>query len=198
MQEITIGLSERQVHFLKMFAANHYPGAKDNLATNKPIHVVQTRRERVVDSSYDSPDATKYYLRSDCTAYDSAKELISGYYERGYDEECPIEIVSFKEAYAQDEFTDINGEGQVLMNEEEYFEAYGLTKDMYSKVNIEYYYEPVAYFFILEEARRYIEYQRHNLCNPRTYTYSCGFANHGEYEHFWDLLFSIGKMLNEG
>lgn len=42
LKTITIELTEQQEHFLKMFAANHYPGADDNLATCKPIHRTYT------------------------------------------------------------------------------------------------------------------------------------------------------------
>jgi hypothetical protein len=117
MPEITISLTEEQEKFLKLFAQNHYPGAKDNVCTNNPLHLVQTREERVVDPDYDEPDKIKY--------------------------------------------------------------------------------RTVAIFFILEEAKKYIKYQGHNLSNPRTYTVSAGYSNKGEYHHFWELLFDMGKRLNE-
>ena len=115
MKTITIELTDQQEYFLKMFAANHYPGAADNLATRKPIHVVQTE-----------------------------------------DTDWPFDDHPYARRYRN-----------------------------------------VAYFFILAEAMHYMQYQSHNLHNPRTFTYSSGYANHGDFEHFWDLLLSIGKMLNE-
>lgn len=190
-KKITIELTEQQEHFLKLFAANHYPGATDNLCSCNPIHVVQTRRERVADPDYGF-DVEKYVR--DGEDYDSAEDLIRAFWD---DVDCPIEIVSFDEASAQDRFTDIDGEEQVILDECDYLNAYGIQGDEYRKVSIEYYYEPVAFFFILAEARRYIEYQRHNLTAPRTYSYSPGYANHGDYEHFWDLLYKLGVMLNE-
>jgi hypothetical protein len=119
MTTITIELTEQQKHFLKLFAANHYPGAEDNLATHKPMHVVQTDNRPYVDPEF--------------------KDLVPNVPQ----------------------------------------------------------YRNVAYFFILEEAKRYMQYQGHNLISPRTYTFSSGYDNRGEYEHFWDLLLAIGKMLNE-
>ncbi|GAB6173303.1 MAG: hypothetical protein QMC95_06415 [Desulfitobacteriaceae bacterium] len=46
----------------------------------------------------------------------------------------------------------------------------------------------VAYFFSREEARRYIEYQRHNLRYPRIYAKSPGYSNDGDWEPFYQLL----------
>jgi len=109
--KIDIELTEKQEHFLKLFAKNQHPGAKDNVCTNKPIHAVQTKRFTIVDNDYD--------------------------------------------------------------------------------------YEDVAYFYTLQSAKEYIKYQSRNLTNPRTYTKSGGYSNYGEYEHFWDLLMSLGIKLNK-
>jgi len=194
MSQITIDLTEQQEYFLKNFAAKQYPESKDNVCTVKPIHLVQTRRERVVDPDYDSPDITVYYVPDDCESYDSAQALIEAYYE---DEECPIPIVSFDEAYESDRFVDIHGEEQVIVHEDDYLEAYGIQKDHYHIVHSEYYYDTVAIFWTLDEAKLYMVYQKHNLCHPRTYTISGGYANKGEYEHFWDLLYDLGCQLNQ-
>lgn len=193
---ITVTLTDKQEHFLKMFAANQCPGSKDNVMTYKPIHVVQTRRERVAHPDYGDGDIVKYYLPDLTEDYESAEEMIRAYWDY-YGDECPIPIISFKEAYDAKEFIDVNGDEQVICDDEDYIEAYGIPEDKYQKADIEYYYEPVAYFFSLAEAKRYMEYQGHNLCHPRTYTYSPGYANHGDFEPFWDLLFSMGGKLNE-
>ncbi len=42
-----------------------------------------------------------------------------------------------------------------------------------------------------------MKYKSHNLCEPRTYTVHCGYGNAGEYEHFFDLLMSMGQQLLE-
>ena len=55
----------------------------------------------------------------------------------------------------------------------------------------------VAYFFSLEEARRYKEYQKHNLKNTRIYAECPGYSNNGDWEPFYDLLTSIGRTLLE-
>lgn len=195
MKNINIELTDEQEYFLKKFAKNHFSGSDQNHCTYKPIHLVQTRRERVIDTDYDSADKVVYVNRDDYEEYyDSVEELVKGYYE--YDK-CPIEIVSFDEAYKQDEFIGTDGEEYVIAEDDDYLEAYGIDTDIYYKVNTEYHYETVAYFFSLDEAKRYIEYQGHNLDNPRTYTVGMGYSNRGEYEPFWDLLMSIGTKLND-
>lgn len=194
MAQATIDLTERQEYFLKEFAAKHYPGSRDNVGTDRPIHLVQTRRERVVDPDYDSADKITYFVPDWEEVYDSYQELIAAYYK---DKECPIPIVSFDEAYRANDFIDVNGEAQVIFGEEEYLEAYGIKRDFYCKTFIGYYFETVAYFWTLDEAKRYMEYQGHNLTNPRTYTVSGGYANKGEYYDFWELLFNLGCQLNK-
>ena len=114
MAEITIQLTKQQEHFLKLFAKNHYPEADDNLCTDRPIHIVQTERERVVDTDYSTADAIIYYVAGSAEDYDSPEELIRAFYE---DRECPIEIVSFDEAYSMDEFIDIYGDEQAILDE---------------------------------------------------------------------------------
>ena len=80
----------------------------------RPIHIVQTERERVVDTDYSTADAIIYYVAGSAEDYDSPEELIRAFYE---DRECPIEIVSFDEAYSMDEFIDIYGDEQAILDE---------------------------------------------------------------------------------
>jgi len=189
---LNIELTDLQEKFLKLFAKNQCEGSKDNVCTHKPIHAVQTQRERITEEGYNE-DKVIYYVPDWSGYYDTAEELIRAYYEN---EDCPITIVSFDEAYKADEFKDVNGEFQVITDDMDYLNAYGIDEKLYYKQAVEYYYEDVAYFFILDEARRYIKYQSHNLNNPRTYTKGPGYSNCGDYEHFWDLLMAMGKKLN--
>jgi len=194
MREIKINLTDEQEEFLKQFAEKQYPNSKDNLLTNNPIHLVQTQRERVVDPEFEDVDIIKYCVPDwGSESYDSSKELVKAYYE---DEDCSIDIVSFETAYDDENFKDIEGEDCCVADEDDYFSAYGIKNDFYYKVHIAKYYETVAYFFILDEAKRYMKYQGHNLANPRTYTVGAGYDNEGEYHHFWKLLFNLGKKLN--
>jgi len=124
------------------------------------------------------------------------RKLIEAYHER-QGEECPVEIVDFDTAYYADKFIGVDGEEWVIVDEGDYLSAYGIPNDFYHKTNICFGYRTAAVFFILDEARKYIEYQGHNLTNPRTYTIGAGYANKGEYHHFWELLFNIGEKLNK-
>ena len=194
MSKITIDLTEQQERFLKEFAAKQYEGSEDNVLTVAPLHLVQTRREKVINEEYGNTDIIKYYVPDWNEDYETAEELIEAYYE---DEECPIPIVNYDEAYADNNFKDIGGEECCITNEEDYFNAYGIGEDFYNRVAIEYYYDTVAVCFILDQAKAYMKYQGHNLCHPRTYTIGGGYANSGEYNHFWKLLFDIGEKLNK-
>jgi len=104
-----------------------------------------------------------------------------------------MEIVPFEELKYKDIETE-DGEEIFVMNYDDYFKAYGINFNAASWLQDNY--EPVAFFFILDEAKRYIEYQRHNLRKPRTYTYSSGYANYGDFDHFRNLLLSMGELLN--
>ena len=190
MKEITIKLTEAQEKFLKEFASKHYSGSDANLCTHNPLHLVQTRKERVA-SDYDSIDVIKYIILGSEGDFDTPEELVESFYEY---EECPIEILPFEEVENCDDFIGVDGEEYSIYDENDYFQAYGI--DEYKMVEIQYYYDTVAYFFILDEAKRYIEYQRHNLNHPRTFTVSSGYSNYGDFDHFWNLLFGIGEQLN--
>ena len=197
MAEITVKLTEEQEKFLKLFASKQFEESKDNVGTHNPLHLVQTQDERVVDPDYDNPDRVKYVVTDDdYKEYESAQELVKGFWDN-CSSECPIEIVGFEEAYRAKEFIGVNGDEQIITDKDDYLEAYGIDEKSYNKVNTCYEYRTVAVFFILDEAKKYLEYQGHNLTNPRTYTVGAGYANKGEYHHFWELLFSMGKQLNE-
>lgn len=55
----------------------------------------------------------------------------------------------------------------------------------------------VSYHFTLQSAKDYIQYQRHNLTQPRTYTVAPGYSNNGDYEPFFDFLMAAGTALLE-
>ena len=153
MAEITVKLTDKQEEFLKLFASKQFEGSRDNVGTNNPLHLVQTQDERVVDPDHEDPDKVSYRVLDSGADYDSIEELIAGYWGN-CSSVCPIEIVSFDEAYRADEFIDVNGEEQVIMDEDDYMEAYGITKDLYYKTNIVFDYRTVAVFFILDEAKK--------------------------------------------
>lgn len=192
-KKIQIEITEAQEKFLKTFAEKQYPGAKDNLATVSPIHVVQTRRERVINPDYDSCDHIAYYNTDMEMGFDSLKEMVESYYE---DDDIDFEIIPYEKC----QYQDIKGYDEKeyhIYDENDYCEAYGIDGSNVHKTYVGYYYETVAFFFIREEAERYMKYQGHNLTSPRVYTYGPGYSNCGDYVPFWNLLMNIGQKLNE-
>jgi len=52
-----------------------------------------------------------------------------------------------------------------------------------------------SFHFSLEEAKKYLTYQGHNLSDPYIFGHSPGYANGGDYIPFYDLLKSIAEKL---
>lgn len=199
MKQVTVSLTEAQEKFLKEFAEKQYDGAKENVATVSPIHVVENKRFSYIPYSSeikDHFDELPLTFTSDedyeCW-HDDEIELIKDWYENR-EEECPIEIKPFSEVYRKG-ITGIDGEEEVICDYHEYFEVYGVKVHAIAWKKEEW--EPTAFFFIRDEAKRYIKYQAHNLKQPRIYTYAPGYANYGDFVPFRDLLLSLGKQLTE-
>ena len=179
-----IKLTEREEKFLREFYEKQKDGAKDNVGTREAIHVVE-REERVfvptkedievwIDAEdeyeeYESFEALIEARRRECGA-DELPELCEVLYER-----------------INDVFIcDIN----------DYAEAFNI-KGFYSGRYV-YRYTPVAFFFIRDEAVRYMtDYQAHNCDNCRIYTYGLGYSNYGDLPCFRELLMKMGKELAE-
>jgi hypothetical protein len=194
MRDFSIKITAAQEKYLKQFANNHCPGAKDNLATYHPIFAVQKKQYNYMPYS---PDIEEYYnhlpLVFGCGVcdkwYKDETELIRNYCR---DKEPPMPIKPFV-ALKHSEIMNRNGRRWVS-DYKDYFAVYGIEDAVVAWQ--EGYYENVAFFFILNEARRYLKYQAHNLKEARIYGYSAGYANEGEYHHFWELLYTLGEQLN--
>lgn len=194
--KLEIELTEKQEKFLKMFAEKHCNGAEDNRMTSDCLHVVEDKRERHIVYHEDLVD---YYSDLDlkfCNDeahecwYDNEVELIEEYLlDNGCDE---VEVVSYEEAYLNN-IIGLDGEEYGINSYNDYFKSYGI---QYVAISwIDYEYIPVAYFFILDEAKRYLKYQAHNLRSPRVYTHSAGYSNCGDFIPFRDLLLEMGTGL---
>ncbi len=48
-KKITVEITEEQERFLRLFAEKQFEGARDNLLTSKPLHLVQKQRERRIE-----------------------------------------------------------------------------------------------------------------------------------------------------
>lgn len=56
-------------------------------------------------------------------------------------------------------------------------------------------YDDIACFFSKEEAKKYLQYQKHNLNAPRIYAKYPGHNNEGDFGPFYNLLRDIAKQL---
>ncbi|WP_156290761.1 hypothetical protein [Oceanobacillus salinisoli] len=199
MKELTINLTDEQAKFLREFAEKQKPGAKDNASTAHAFHVVENKEFDFIPYSDDLNgffEDLPLTFTTDCDYdrwWDDETEMISDWYEdRG--EDCPIEIKPFSEL-RYNYFKGLLEEEELITEWSEYFEAYGVK--LHAMAWRKTRWEKVAFFFIRDEAKRYMKYQSHNLNEPRVYTYSCGYANDGDFVPFRDLLMSMGAKLVE-
>ncbi|QSF43415.1 hypothetical protein [Paenibacillus tianjinensis] len=198
MKKIEIELTDQQEQFLKLFAEKQYPGADDNVCTCNAIHAVETYRPHYIPYHEDQTDYFDHLPLKFTTDYDyevwhnSEVEAVQDWFE-GREEGPPFEIKPLSEM--EYETFEVNDDEIFVMNYSDYFKVYGI--EWYAASWIQENYEPVAFFFILDEAKRYIKYQGHNLTKPRTYTYSSGYSNNGDFNHFRDLLLNMGDKLNK-
>lgn len=188
-KKLVIELNSAQEKFLKKFYEDHHAGSGKNLATVTPIHVVETLKYTYIPYDWHLEDYSLNghicFIEDGEHVYHSIDDLTEEWNDKtDYEYNIPY----YKHVVGQ------NINNVLIDNEEDYINAYQIE-------NIEVYYalenyKPVAFFFIREEAEKYKEYQGHNLNKPRVYTYSPGYANYGEYTHFYELLQNIGKQLD--
>lgn len=185
---INIELTDEQVSYLKQFAANQYEGAEDNVCTPKPLHLVQTQIEEYIHDGGGNGEYDVYINTDDYSErFENERDLVLKYGK--YDN--PDDVVDYETAYYEKD--SIND--RTIYDIDDYFKAYGIDSAI-ECCSVVRRYETVAYFFILENAKKYIKAQSHNLNNPRTFTVYRGYSNESEYEPFFDLLMSIGTKLN--
>lgn len=199
MKKITVTLTEEQEKFLKTFAEKQKAGADDNLFTANALHVVENK---VYDLIPYSDEIAHYFEDIPLTFttdedyenwFDDETSLIKDWYEF-HDTDCPIEIKPYQEVDCC-YLIGVDNKKRFITNREQYFMSYGIEiKGIAWK---KYHWEKVAYFFIREEAKKYLEYQKHNLREPRIYTYSAGYGNEGDFIPFRNLLMEIGTELNK-
>lgn len=188
-KKLEIELTTAQEKFLKKFNEDHYMGSEKNLATYMPIHVVETLDYTYIPYNWNledySLDGHICFVEDGENVYDDIDDLTKAWNDNT-DEEYHI-------PYYKD-VEDQRIDGIYINCEQDYINAYQIenVETCYALEN----YKPAAFFFIREEAEKYKEYQAHNLNKPRVYTYSPGYANCGEYTHFFELLQNIGKQLN--
>ncbi len=131
MSSITVGLTDKQAEFLRLFAKNHHPGADDNLGTDIPIHIVQTKGIEYFPTNecYAScePDGV-VFSAPDITGgvrYKTPGEMVGAY--RGkqteVDPTAPMEILDYTDALGKC-VRGADGAEHYIYSVYSYFEAY--------------------------------------------------------------------------
>lgn len=190
---ITVELTEAQEKFLKKFAENHYEGSPNNHCTSMPLFVVQKATDRVVNEEYETADGQKYiYTEDPSYQFDTPDEVVKEYIS---DNDLTTIFISYEDAVGK-LLTSVEGEEIIVASAQDYLNLYGVDDEYCELISYKADWEDVAYFFIEEEAKRYQDYQSHNLGKSRVYTKSMGYSNYGEYASFWKLLMKMGKILN--
>lgn len=185
---MNIDLTEYEQQMLSAFAKKQYDGAKDNVGTMTPIHVVERICTQYVESS--EGNAWLWSDGYDCTQYfDNFDEMLE--HEREFSgRNLP--------QYSDVEYEDVEtSDGRKIWIDDE--KAYCKAFDIQAyKCCAVVYSEPVAFFFIRDEAVRYKDgYQAHNCGDCRIYTYGLGYSNYGDLPAFRALLMRMGKMINK-
>ena len=176
--ELKFNLKDKEKAFLKEFYEKQHDGAKDNLGTRDAIHVV----ERICKEFVSSEDGYWVVPYSD-EEYDRFEDL--------------IEALNHEEdKYPNfDDVCDTTYNGIYIESDIDYVRAFGI--EAYKGKYVTYT-SPVAFFFILDEAKRYKnDYQAHNCSDCRIYTYGLGYSNYGDLPVFRNMLLNMGKELIE-
>ena len=186
---MNIELTSREKELLATFAEKQYNGAKDNVGTMTPIHVV----ERIRTEYTESPDGDAWmWTDGDCEfrAFDYFDDMVAYAKEQTGKDYPPYDEVEYEDVEKDD------GETVWISEEADYLEAFGIKA---FKVKAFQYTEPVAFFFIRDEAVRYKEgYQKHNCgADCQIYTYGLGYDNKGDLPIFRALLMRMGEMINQ-
>ncbi|MES5837747.1 hypothetical protein [Bacillus cereus group sp. MG11] len=200
MTKVTIEITKEQEQLLKEFANNHFPGSEANNATGNPYFIVQSK---VYDSIpynseieflfEDTPLTFKIdvygsqWIESEVEAVESWFLLIG--------ENSHIEIKPYEEMI-YNEYANPDDELITVENYNDYFQVFGV--EMKEIAWRKESYVDVATFFVRPQAEAYMEYQSHNLNEPRIYTKGPGYANNGDFIPFRNLLFFIGTELVKG
>ena len=178
---VKIELNAQELKYLAEFAKKQYEGAKANLGTRTPIHVVER-----LEKHFSQGDGSEWLCEdNEYEVYNTFDDMLEDLRKQGMD--LP--------PYDDVEYEDVN---DIWIDDEEaYCKAYGIHAQRGSIIET---YRPVAFFLIRDEAVRYKDgYQKHNCDKCRIYTYGLGYSNDGDLPVFRELLMKIGKqLLQEG
>ena len=202
MNELRLQLTEKEKEFLSQYA-QVYDDERKRDGTRDPIVLVQTKTEVLAPEG--AEDLCKYSLHIDDYSY-SEEELL--------DENEVAETIrnfldkskeDFLEIFSEEEIDDLFNE---ILDDFCYstewrghiFEWYNDDLELSIKTEkyfIGHQYETVAYFFTRKEAEKYVQYQGHNLNQPRVFTDYAGYSNDGDFPILSKLLLRMGQEINE-
>jgi hypothetical protein len=173
---MNITLTEKEIEYLKNYAKVFDEERKRDI-TCDPVVAVEVEDRVPTKNCYS--DGFEYIIfDGDYSSFDTKDELteyLKEYYD--YRNEKILKL-----------FGELEWDDSVKLHDD-----IELRKGYYIKK-----YRPVAFFLTRYEADRYVEYQSHNLNNPRVFTYSAGYANYGEIPTIIKLLKRMGEeLLNE-
>lgn len=187
-----------QEYYLRQFAALQFPGSPDNVETRAPYHMVQTRDDRLESiSQSDAEDGTfgdDVVLGDSCgNVFQRCVDYVSANYDNDGDE--ALEIVDYPVQGGVIRILNNPDDAIYVADLDDYWDAYGIDANTISYYRREKDYRDVSIHFTLKEAKRYMQYQGHNLKQPRTYTYGPGYGDRGDWETLRTFLYEEGKKL---
>lgn len=151
---------------------------QDTYGTRNPIYLVQRRKTRTVDPEYDTVEEKRLYIpeisvEGFCPTFEDVKD--------GILRETPLPCDFVMELEDCGSIEEMRSTFKSYFSEEDDYYYAELLK-------VGYYWETVAYFLTLEDARQYQHYQAHNLGVNRVYVDYAGYDNRGLFAQLLEVL----------
>ena len=151
---------------------------QDTYGTRNPIYLVQRRKTRTVDPEYDTVEEKRLYI---------PEISVDGFYPTFEDVKDGI----LRETSLPCDFVMELEDCGSIEEMHSTFKSYFSEEDDYyyaELLKIGYYWETVAYFLTLEDAKQYQHYQAHNLGVNRVYVNYAGYNNRGLFAQLLEVL----------
>lgn len=192
--KVNVELSENQVDFLKLLVKEHYDGADGNDCTSAPFFIVQNQTCSYADYNEDQ-DYEVCYIDNEGNEWSTLEEIVEDYHSNQSIplEERDVPYMPYCKCLNK-KIVSVYGHVWDIDGEEAYLRAYGVEWDIKKYAKIPHY-KNAALFFTRKEAERYMQYQKHNLKNPRIYIDGPGYSNEGDFEPLRNILMQLGNTL---
>lgn len=178
-------INEKIVGILKEISEKRK--TQDAYGTRNPIYLVQRRKARTVDPEYDTVEEKRLYIpemsvEGFCPTFEDVKD--------GALRETPLPCDFVMELEDCGNIEEMQATFKSYFSEEDDYYYTELLK-------LGYYWETVAYFLLLEDARQYQRYQAHNLGINRIYADYAGYSNRGLFAQLLEVLDSEDLYIEE-